>query len=190
MGNSIVNHHVESAARQKYISETGQKLSANAQAKVNQQAAKNLNQTLADARTSVNAATQSTLGMLQTSQQANADAEFAADEARRISRHQGVVDNANGLSASIDAARSNLTQRHNAQISSAHSAIAKSERFTHNDTFEVNYGFESELVTANKNGWVNKSLIENTLNQYANDNFVYCRLIQHFLRGIITLDMP
>ncbi|WP_261595486.1 hypothetical protein [Pseudoalteromonas holothuriae] len=47
IGNSIVNHHVESAARQKYISETGQKLSANAQAKVNQQAAKNLNQTLA-----------------------------------------------------------------------------------------------------------------------------------------------
>ncbi|AQP99301.1 hypothetical protein B0W48_05460 [Pseudoalteromonas aliena] len=61
MGNSIVSHHIESAARQRYISETGQKLSANAQAKVGLQAAKNLNQTLADAQTSINAATQSTL---------------------------------------------------------------------------------------------------------------------------------
>ncbi|CAH9068524.1 hypothetical protein PSECIP111951_04181 [Pseudoalteromonas holothuriae] len=100
IGNSIVNHHVESAARQKYISETGQKLSANTQAKVNQQGAKSLNNTLADAQTSINATTQSTLGMLQASQRADADAQFAAEEARRASRQQGVVDNANGLSAS------------------------------------------------------------------------------------------
>ncbi|CAH9068554.1 hypothetical protein PSECIP111951_04191 [Pseudoalteromonas holothuriae] len=112
IGNSIVNHHVESAARQKYISETGQKLSANTQAKVNQQAAKNLNQTLADAQTNVNATTQSTLGMLQASQRANADAQFAAAEARRVSRQQGVVDSANGLSASLSSQASALENRH------------------------------------------------------------------------------
>lgn len=104
-------------------------------------------------------------------QQIDTNAQFAAEEARWASRQQGVVDSANGLSTSMDSARLHLTQRHNAQISSAHSAIAKSARFTSNDNFEVNYGFESELVTGNQNGWVNNALIENTLNQYAKDNF-------------------
>ncbi|TMO66610.1 hypothetical protein [Pseudoalteromonas aurantia] len=132
MGNSIVSHHVESAARQKYINETVQKLSANAQAKVNQQAAKNLNQTLADAQTSVNSATQSTLGMLQASQRANANAQFAADEARRASRQQGVVDNyhkanRNAYNQTVSAinegaAAGNSVRNHHAKLNAIHEA--------------------------------------------------------------------
>ncbi|CAH9067614.1 hypothetical protein PSECIP111854_04152 [Pseudoalteromonas sp. CIP111854] len=96
---------------------------------MNQQGAKNLNQTLADAQTSINATTQSTLGMLQASQRANTDAQFAADEARRASRQQGVVDSANGLSASLSSQASTLERRHLNQMAntqaSAGAASAK-----------------------------------------------------------------
>ncbi|AQP98411.1 hypothetical protein B0W48_00545 [Pseudoalteromonas aliena] len=175
LGNSIVGgiqrSEAENNNRNRYIEVMGQKLTADTARKIDGQLATNLNKSLNTTMQGVDASVDRMLWANNRNLQIDANAQFAADEARRASRQQGVVDRANGLSASMGSARSNLTQRHNRQINSANRVIEQSEQFTRNDHFEVNYGFESELVTGNQNGWVNNALIENTLNQYANDNF-------------------
>ncbi|MCF6437015.1 hypothetical protein [Pseudoalteromonas sp. MMG022] len=77
MGNSIVSHHVESAARQKYLKEMDGHF-----AQVNEQRAKNLD-------------SNSQLGgfELEITGPIGANSSFAADEAYRNLRRQGVADN-------------------------------------------------------------------------------------------------
>ncbi|CAH9050506.1 hypothetical protein PSECIP111951_00206 [Pseudoalteromonas holothuriae] len=115
-GNSIVGSirrsEAETNNRNRYIETMGQKLTADTARKINGQLAINLNKSLNTAMQGVDASVDSMLWAINRNQQIDANAQFAADEARRVSRQQGVVDSANRLSTSLSSQASALENRH------------------------------------------------------------------------------
>ncbi|AQP98413.1 hypothetical protein B0W48_00555 [Pseudoalteromonas aliena] len=120
MGNSIVGGIQRSEAeknnRNRYIEAMGQKLTADTARKIDGQLATNLNKSLNTTMQGVDASVDRMLWANNRNLQIDANAQFAADEARRASRQQRVVDSANGLSASLSLQANGLESRHLNQI--------------------------------------------------------------------------
>lgn len=125
----IQRSETEKNNRNRYIEAMGQKLTADTARKIDGQLATNLNNSLNTTMQDVDSSVDRMLWEINRNQQIDANEQFAADEARRASRQQGVVDRANGLSASLLSQASALENRHRNQIAgiqaSADAAFAK-----------------------------------------------------------------
>ncbi|WP_273050458.1 hypothetical protein [Pseudoalteromonas sp.] len=120
LGNSIVGgiqrSETENNNRNRYIEVMGQKLTADTALKIDGQLATNLNKSLNTTMQGVDASVDRMLWAISRNNAIDANAQFAADEARIASRQQGVVDRANGLSASLSSQASALENMHRNQI--------------------------------------------------------------------------
>ncbi|TMO66608.1 hypothetical protein, partial [Pseudoalteromonas aurantia] len=134
IGNSIVSG-IQRSEHRKYMDQVelesamGQKLKANTATTIDKLHATTLNNQVDPTMLKIDQAENRMLWAIDRNNAIDADAQFAADEARRASRQQGVVDRANGLSASLSSQASALESRHLNQIAgiqaSADAAFAK-----------------------------------------------------------------